>query len=348
MGWFGSRLLTAVGFMAFSALLWHLLAGFSYRLMFAAVPVLFAVQITLCDALEGIVMSKVGWRTKWFTLIIAPGTILHELCHLFAALATGCTVTKAALFRPNPSTGVLGYVAYTQPDDRLVVFREFLVGFAPFFGCGLLLVAVGGMSGFDALSFMDAAPIPDVGGFADMAQRMASSATSSLSGLDLSKPSVWFLIYLQMCFTFGAAPSTVDFKGALSSLYRHIVSAAVFLAFAAFVVLASQNRLGLGGYEDFVQSAIGAFLGFTLVVMTLSCLLMAAILPVLYFAVKVLELEGTSKTIPLTAGFLACYYGNMEYGRDAGLAAAACVSVVAYLLLRWTNKPATRKGRGKS
>ena len=77
-----------------------------------------------------------------------------------------------------------------------------------------------------------------------------------------------------------------------------------------------------------------------------SILLMAAILPLLYFTVKVLELDGISKTIPYTAGFLGYYYGRTEYGRDAGLALAACVSLAAYMLLRWTNKPAEKK-KGK-
>ena len=139
MGWFKSRVLAVSCLMTLSWLLWHFLEGFDYRMMFAAIPLLFTAQITLSDALENILISKVGYRTKWFTLLLAPGTILHELCHLMAALATGCTVTKAALFKPNPSTGVLGFVSYTQPDDKWVVFREFIVGFAPFFGCGLCL-----------------------------------------------------------------------------------------------------------------------------------------------------------------------------------------------------------------
>jgi len=142
MGLMKWRILTMLAFLAVSWALWHLLDGYAYRLMFSAVLLLFAVQITLSDILEDILISKVGYRTRWFTLLIAPGTVLHEMCHLLAALATGCTVTKAAMFRPNPRTGVLGYVSYTQPADKWVVFREFIVGFAPFFGCGILLLAM--------------------------------------------------------------------------------------------------------------------------------------------------------------------------------------------------------------
>jgi hypothetical protein len=310
MGWVNWRLATSAVFVALSACLWLLLDGFAYRVLLAALPVLFAAQIALTDALEILLISKVGFRTRWFAVLIAPGTVLHELCHLFSALATGCTITKAALFRPNPQTGVLGYVNYTLPDDKWLVFREFLIGFSPFFGCGLLLFAFNGLMGGGLLDLVDASPVASPSGIAELAASVASSSAASLGSLNFGKPPAWVFVYLQLCFTVGAAPSTVDFKGAFSSIWKHLFSGALFLAFLSLAVLASDQRLSLGGWEGASAAAIGACLKFTVIVLLLSICLTAAMTPIAYLGSKVMEVEGIAKTIPVTAGFLTYYYAG--------------------------------------
>ena len=120
--------------------LFRLTEGYALQPYVAFLPALLAVQIFLSDFLHLYLEYEVRVGRRWFNLLIAPGTILHELSHLFAAVFTGCYITRVSLFKPNPRTGLLGFVEYTQPRDKWIVFRNFLVGFAPFFGCGLILL----------------------------------------------------------------------------------------------------------------------------------------------------------------------------------------------------------------
>jgi len=332
---FRGRFWTTLFFIAASAGVWYLLEGFTYRMLLAAVPVLFAAQLMLSDALEGMLVSRVGWRTRWFTLLIAPGTILHELCHLLAALATGCTVTKAALFKPNPQTGVLGSVSYTQPSDRWVVFREFIIGFSPFFGCGLLLFAFNMLSGGDLASLVNDAPITDFSQAADLASDIVSSMADAASKLDYDEPLIWLYLYLQVCFSIGAAPSGADFKGSFTSLYKHPLSTLFFAAFIAFLVLASQEHFSLWGYEGRLASAVAASLRFVIVVLLLSIALLLASIPVAYLGVKLAEIKGIAKTIPVTAGALTLYLLREDYGLRYGILGAAAVFTATLLILRY-------------
>jgi len=332
MGFLGSRPVTTAFFMLSACGLWYVLDGFAYRMLFTALPSLFGLQVLLSDILEALLVSKVGYRTKWFALLIAPGTILHELAHLFAALATGCTVTKAALFSPNPRTGVLGYVAYTQPKDKYIVLREFIVGFAPFFGCGILLLVSNTLLSGGLASFVDGEPIADFGGLLDFVLGVWSSVISFLSSADYGRTAVLALIYLQACFAVGAAPSPADLKGAFSSLYRHIISALFFIAILAFIVLASDNRLGLGGIEATLALWIGSALKFTVVVLASSTGLTALLIPAAYMGSKVSEIPGIAKTIPVTSSLLLGYYLWKEgYGAKIALALAALVFVATLL-----------------
>lgn len=129
-------------FITASAVAWAAAEGSSYRVLYALVPFLFAFQLVATSLLEDVLVSRLSVGTKRFTLLVAPGTVLHELTHLWGCLATGCQVKRAALFKPNPTTGVLGWVSYTSPGGRLTVIREFIIAFAPFFGCGLMLFAL--------------------------------------------------------------------------------------------------------------------------------------------------------------------------------------------------------------
>lgn len=64
------------------------------------------------------------------SLLLFPGTIIHELSHLFMALVLGLRITDIHIF-PQWSKGRirLGYVTYVRKD----VLRGILVGGAPFF-----------------------------------------------------------------------------------------------------------------------------------------------------------------------------------------------------------------------
>lgn len=83
-----------------------------------------------------------------WSLIFLPGTIIHEMSHLFAAAVTGTRIGKVEIFPELPRGGIgaqfdqpkksihLGYVQ----TQELGLFRGFLVGTAPLFiGLGLLV-----------------------------------------------------------------------------------------------------------------------------------------------------------------------------------------------------------------
>ncbi|MFH1055110.1 MAG: hypothetical protein V1744_03325 [Candidatus Altiarchaeota archaeon] len=342
-----SRLLIVVGFLLAAAGLWYILDGFKYRMMFAALPFLFALQITLSDAMEDMLTSRTGYRTRWFTLLIAPGTILHEMCHLVAALATGCTITKAALFKPNPATGVLGFVSYTQPDDKWVVFREFIVGLAPFFGCGLLLLPLNILYGGSLLSLVSDAPISDLSSASDFTSSVASAMISFFTNLNYSKPGIIILVYLQLCFTVGAVPSSVDIKGAISSLWKHLFSSIFFIAFVTALVLMSQKQLDMWGYEGGVASAIGSALKFTTMILLLSITLLAFMLPTTYFTFKALDIDGIAKTIPFTSAFLAFYFLKEDYGVEYLLPSVAALFLLTLIILLFFAKPKSQEKKAK-
>lgn len=346
MSWLSWRVATIAVFIGLSAGTWYLLDGYDFRLMFASLPALFAAQITASDILETLLISKIGWKTRWFTFLIAPGTILHELCHLFAALATGCTITKAALFKPNPATGVLGFVNYTQPVDKWVVFREFIVGFAPFFGCGLLLLLMGLPYGGGLLGLVDPSPVADQQGYIEFARSVLQTMVDTVSRMNVAKPAVLVAAYLQLCFTMGAAPSTTDFKGAFESLWKHIFSSLFFIAFLALIALVSQKQVTLLGFEDDAAYAVGICLKFTVVVLLSSTALTAALIPVAFLGVKVMEIEGIAKTIPVTGGFLAYYLVNGVWG--VWYALTACfLLIIATIIFFTSGKGAKSVARGE-
>lgn len=342
-----SRLITFLVFFTVSWGLWHLLDGFTYRLIIAAIPILLAVQMTLSDLLESTLTRRIGYKTRWFTLLIAPGTILHEICHLLTALATGCTVTKAALFRPNPKTGVLGYVAYTQPTDKWVVLREFAVSFAPFFGCGLTLLALNTITGGGLLSAINSQPITNTDQIITYAQGLLQSLASATSTLDYSKPATLILIYLQLCFTAGAAPSGTDFRGAFTSLYKHIISAIIFIGLAALAVLLSQSYFHIAGYEGQIASAAGLILNFTATITLLTILLMIPLIAIAYTGSRITEIEGIAKTIPITSALLAYYLLKEHYTTTNSLLISAATLVATAIALILTNPKKNPKNRNQ-
>ncbi|MBD3388640.1 MAG: hypothetical protein GF416_06190 [Candidatus Altiarchaeales archaeon] len=334
MAFFKGRLPTILLLAVFSAVLWHLLEAFTYRYLISAIPALFAVQVTLSDVLEDILVSKVGYRTRWFTLLIAPGTILHELCHLFAALITGCTVTKVSLFKPNPRTGVVGFVSYTQRRDKWIVFREFIVGFAPFFGCGLMLFLFNLLNGGTLLDLVNPDPIGNSGDALALSSSIISLMVDSASRLDFTQPVVFLFIYLQFCFAVGAAPSSVDFRGSFGSLSKNLFSAVFFLAFLAALVFTSQGYFPVEQVQGQLASYVAIALKFTVIVLLLSTSLLLIAIPLAFVAIKLSEIKGIAKTIPVTSSLLAYQLLLETRGIRLAALAAAAVLLIAYLIFK--------------
>jgi hypothetical protein len=307
------------------------LEGYAYKMLVAALLFLFAAQVVLTDLLEALLMKRMSYRTRWFTLLIAPGTILHELCHLMAALATGGNIVKAALFKPNPQTGVLGYVNYSQPLDKWVVFREFIIAFAPFFGCGLLLFAFNIPYGAGFIGLMDESPMGELDELLVFTGAIFEGAKETLTLMHWDKPLIWFFAYLQVCFAVGAAPSTVDFRGAFTSLWKHKISAFVFLCCIAFLYAVTNDELYLLGLEKAVSYVIVLALKFMVLVLTLSTALTATALPIVYAGTKVSDIKGLAKTIPFTAALITLF-SLQEYGLHAIAVTVLVFAAVVQLL----------------
>jgi len=123
-----------------AAVSWLILKDFSVRNYIALIFALFAAQVLLNDVLESYLVSKL--KTRYFNLVIAPGTIIHEASHAIMAKLTGCDITRISLFNHSQKNGILGYVEYAQPADGHQPIRSLLIGIAPFFGCGIFLIAI--------------------------------------------------------------------------------------------------------------------------------------------------------------------------------------------------------------
>ena len=97
-------------------------------------------------------VGRFGGKQRAFvwlwSVIFLPGTIIHEMSHLFAAAITGTKIGKVEIFPELPRSGIgaqfdqqkksvhLGYVQ----TQELGLFRGFIVGSAPFLmGLGLLV-----------------------------------------------------------------------------------------------------------------------------------------------------------------------------------------------------------------
>ncbi len=328
----GVRFLTILGFAALSYVFWLVFDGFVVRGFLTLVPALFACQILLNDLLESYLTVQLNWRSRWFTALIAPGTILHELCHFFAAVLTGCTVTDVSLFRRDPKTNVLGYVNYRQPRDKWTVVRDLVVGFAPFFGCGLLLLLVFGiLSAYASLDLLT----PPAQGF-DVANR--EELTSSFTGIAGSylaqfallaaHPWLWLLIYLELCFGLGSAPSSQDFKGALHSAFWHPLSLLFLLALAAGFIYLTENPDVFLGYAPLFSTAVELAFAWALLVLVASIAMLVLALPLVSLIPALADIKSIARYLPPLL-FFGVFHGtgNAVY--------AAGAFIISYALVKY-------------
>ncbi|VVB51145.1 Uncharacterised protein [uncultured archaeon] len=265
---------TTVAALALSGgVLYGVLNGYRLQGYATALPLLLAVQILLNDFLELYVLSKAGYNTRWFTLLMAPGTILHELSHLLTALFTGCYVTQARLFQPNPKTGVLGYVSYSQPEDKWAVLRDFAVGLSPFFVCGVAFLLITLIHQPDAtLRFLNPNTVESGNPTALITTAITffNKITSSLTAADIKNPLIWAALYLEFCFALGSAPSSEDLKLSAQSFKAHILSTIFLLILAWATISLTQNPQNLGKIGPPIVSGLFIFLGYALIILIVS------------------------------------------------------------------------------
>lgn len=184
--------------------------------------------------------GAVIWFTGWL------GTPVHELSHAAACVLFRHRIKELVLFRPDPETGVVGYVRYTwSPRNPWALLGHGLVGVAPLFGGAvalaalLFLLAPGEIvhslfprSTFPLSSRLDLTPSQlDTQAF--LAQlsgwmvRVEEAAVSLFRPNLWTRPATWLLAYLTLCIGTHLSPSGADLKGAWPSLMILLASLGV-------------------------------------------------------------------------------------------------------------------------
>jgi hypothetical protein len=163
--------------------------------------------------------NAVIWFTGWL------GTPVHELSHAAACVLFRHRIQELVLFRPDPASGVVGYVRYVwSPRNPWALLGHGLVGIAPLFGGAavlaalLFLLAPGELvrSLFQLeLAADPAAFLAQLGGWVT---RIGAGAASLLQPALWTRPTTWLLAYLTLCVGTHLAPSGADLKGAWPSL----------------------------------------------------------------------------------------------------------------------------------
>ncbi|MBN2250479.1 MAG: hypothetical protein JW724_00205 [Candidatus Altiarchaeota archaeon] len=299
---------------ALATISWHALSGFSIRYYPSLILLLFAVQIFLNDLLEGYIARRL--KSKYFNLIIAPGTIVHEISHAFTAKITGCRITRISFFDPRGRGGVLGFVEYIQPQDRLQALRSLVIGLAPFFGCGLALLAV---LNYPALQGSGISTLkPELVHALDL-ESMLSSMWNILYGLgnqmirlDPTNPIILLTLYLEYSFAFGSAPSQKDMDDSFRMLLKHKLQALSLLLFLTTALLMIEYAPSFGEYGQAFNTIALKGLNWAVLVLMISSSMLLIAIPASYILVETAAVRGIRKIIPLTV-FLTAYYLTSRY-----------------------------------
>lgn len=325
-----TRLSLALLFITLSVVFWFLLQPYVVRNYVSLIPLLFAIQILLNDFLEIYLTYRVKMGKKWFAMIVAPGTILHELSHLFTALITGCYITSVSLFTMNPKRGVIGYVSYTQPKDKWIVFRDLIVGFSPFFGCGIVLLLIGYLQNPSTVLTPDLIHVETLG---DIMNSVILIPTNYFM-FRLTILS-FVAIYFKICFALGSAPSTTDIKGFFGSLIRHPIST-LFICVLFYIGLwVSEVDIDLYGHGT---SEIAVFLlKASILILLVSISTLVASIPLVFFLDKLLEINlverATTVIVPFAAYLVLA--DVMALSTKLAITSALILSAVLLVIFRY-------------
>jgi hypothetical protein len=329
----------AAFFAVLSAVCWFLLQDFSVRNYVSLLFALFALQVILNDLLESYLVSKL--KSKYFNLVIAPGTIVHEASHALVAKLTGCDITKISFFNYSKKNGgVLGFVEYAQPADGHQSIRSLLIGIAPFFGCGIFLIAI---LNYLALSNPELGLVgPSLVEIGD-ADKIISSINLILARfyeqllfLDLSNPAILFLLYLEFSFALGSAPSPKDISGAFDSLLENKLEAFSIALFVLSAVLVIEYAPQLWDQGDKISQPALAGLKWIILILMISLVMLLVAMPLSYVISENAEIRGIVKVIPpllfLLAYFLMTRF--LEMSAEIVLLSSAVVYLVPLFVLR--------------
>ena len=317
-----SRLSIILSFVLLGLVSWYLLEGFETRVLIALIPFLFAVQISLNDLLELYVVGRL--RKNMFNLVIAPGTVAHELSHLIAAMLTGCEIRKVKLFSPDSRTGNLGYVEYAPERDEFEFLRNLVVAFAPFFGCGILLILLlnvsSAITGENLLDF-------GVMDLEDSFSIIIRNFLNQFNYLD-AYPAILLIVYLQLCLGLGSAPSSQDFRVSLRSLRKRWVSVVLLLLVIISIIMIGEYAHMLGGYGIQVSEFIRMGLRFSVVVLSVSILFLVLSIPFVFVIIKFSEIGTNGKLVSLIITLLMLIITN-------SVVLSVCVFLLLLFLIRY-------------
>jgi len=310
------RLSIILSFVLLGLVSWYLLEGFETRVWIALIPFLFAVQISLNDLLESYVVGRL--RKNTFNLVIAPGTVAHELSHLIAAMLTGCEIRRVRLFRPDSRTGNLGYVEYAPGRDEFEFLRNLLVAFAPFFGCGILLILLLNVSGsITGENLLDLSIMNVENSFSIIIKNFLNQ----FNYLD-AYPAILLIVYLQLCLGLGSAPSSQDFRVSIRSLRRRWISVVLLLLVTVSLIIIGEYAHLLGDYGMQLSEAVRTGLRFSVIVLLISILFLVLSVPFVFVLIKFSEIGTNGKLISLSITLVALILTN-----------SVMVSVCVFLLL---------------
>lgn len=327
---FGCSFWTIVVLTLISLLNWVLFSSFKIGPYYALIPLLFALQLFFNSLVEHTLLTGTG-NTRWFTLLVSPGTILHELSHAVAAVVSGCKVTSLSLFNFNKNTGVLGSVTYIPGRDRFSFLRDVLITFSPFFGCSLAVILISKYVFQQTLS-----PVFFEVTFTGFMQQILYSLemlAGQYSQIISASPLIMLVLYLQLCFAFGAAPSGFDFRGISHSARRNLLGVLVLvflLLVSAFLV---QYQLPLGNYGNLLPDFILTCLNWIVFLQSLSLTLLIFSLILLYSTSSWLKAGFYSKVASITVFALAYYLSLPHFQSNFNSIVLSWIAFITVVLL---------------
>lgn len=333
-----NTLITASSFTLLALAIWFIFNGYVIRNHLSIIFILLTLQIILNNLLESYLQKRL--KMKYYHLIIAPGTIIHEASHALVAKASGCDITKTSLYNPNQRNGILGFIEYAQPVDRLQPLRNIGISFAPFFGCGFFLIA---LLNYLAINNPGMQPInPEI-----VDVNTIESTTSTITLLikklwqqiillDLTNPYIVFALYLEYAFALGSAPSIRDIENAFKSLKENKIEALALMLFLISMILLTEYGPMMWEHGSKLSETVIYCLEWMLLILMISTSTLLAALPLSIIITETTEIRGPVKILPPLFSVLIYLFGKKytDTPTETIIAASIFIYLTTLILLR--------------